>query len=66
MDVVVELVEGLLDVRVLTDLRADRDQFAGCRLDEVSMLRNVHQVWISETGAGKREQRDWRNYDDTE
>jgi hypothetical protein len=55
--VVVKLVEGLLQIRVLADLRTGRD-FACWRLDEVLMRRNwiEKDVWrISEAYAGKGE-----------
>jgi hypothetical protein len=38
--VVVELVEGRLQFRVLADLRTDWDPFACRRLDEMPMRRN--------------------------
>src|SRR5688572_33439255 len=54
MDVVVELVEGLLHLRVPADLRSDRDPGAvGC-LDEVAVVRRIdeHAWWISQHRAG--------------
>ena len=56
--VVVELVEGILQIRVLADLRTDRDHFARRRQHEVPMLRNrvvEHVWWISETSASERQ-----------
>ena len=52
----VKLVEGLLQFRVIADLRTDRVHFA-CRCqDEVLMRRNrQEQVWrISTAGSGER------------
>src|ERR687898_1723830 len=53
MDVVVELVEGLLHLRVSADLRSHRDQPMRC-LDEMAMVRRIdeHARWISQHRAG--------------
>src|SRR5918996_3764786 len=59
--VVVKLVEGLLQFRVLADLRTDRDQFACWGLHEMPMRRNWSRKQvrgIGEAGAGEREQPD--------
>lgn len=58
--VVVELVEGLLQAGLLTDLRADGDPITIGRHDEVPMVRwtGERARWIGEPNTGKHEQRD--------
>src|SRR5215208_1928727 len=59
MHVVVKLVERLLQIGVLANLRTDRAHLARRRHDEVSMRRNrviKHPRWISEARADKPDQ----------
>ena len=60
VDVVVELVEGLLHFRVSADLWTDWDSRAVGLHEEVAMVRRAdeHARGIGETGAGKREHRE--------
>jgi hypothetical protein len=52
VDVEVELFECLPQLRVLTDLRTDRDQIAGRRLNEVPMWRNLGNEQRRRIGDG--------------
>jgi len=55
----VELFEGLTQLRVLTDLRANWNQIAIRLLDEVPMGRNLgneHVRWIGDGGPREGEQ----------
>jgi hypothetical protein len=59
--VVMELVEGLLQIRVVADLRAHGDHLAARRPDEVPMRRNgveEHVWWIGKARAGEHHQRE--------
>ena len=52
VDVVVELVEGLLQGRGIADSRPHLNQFACGRVYVVAVTRNVGKVWVSEGKAG--------------
>jgi hypothetical protein len=59
VQVVVELVEGLLDARVaqvVTEIRPNWDQLPSGRLDEVTVGGHVGQVWISDTDIRNHKQ----------
>jgi AAA domain-containing protein len=55
MDVVVELIEGVLQRCVVADTRPNLHQLVGRRLNEVPVRADVSQVWVGES-TGRWEQ----------